>query len=227
MSEVIIMKELLGENTRIAEENRKIYRDDKVLMVNIMGAPGAGKTTLLKALTNELKSRGVNSAVIEGDLYSSIDADDFNRNNVKASQINTCGECHLDAAVIKEGYDRLDFKDGVVFIENVGNLICPAEFDLGEDLRIVCASVPEGDDKPFKYVPMFSYVDAVALTKCDLKEAVGFDIDNFKKGMEAVNDAPVFECALKKGSSGNNDPGVKALADYILDAANNSRRDSQ
>ncbi|MCR4590161.1 MAG: hydrogenase nickel incorporation protein HypB [Lachnospiraceae bacterium] len=216
MSEVIVMKELLGENSRIAEENREIYKADKVLMVNIMGAPGAGKTTLLKAVCGELKSRGVNSAVIEGDLYSSIDADAFNEKGIKSSQINTCGECHLDAAVIKSGYDMLGFKDGVVFIENVGNLICPAEFDLGENLKIVCASVPEGDDKPYKYVPMFSYVDAVVLTKCDLKEAVGFDTDNFKKGMDAVNDALIFETALGRSASSAGDPGVKALVDYIL-----------
>ena len=216
MSEIIVMKELLGENKRIAEENREIYRKDHVLMVNIMGAPGAGKTTLLKAVCAELKERGIASSVIEGDLYSSIDADDFNAKGVKASQINTCGECHLDAAVIKSGYDSLDFKNGVCFIENVGNLICPAEFDLGEELRIVCASVPEGDDKPFKYVPMFSYVDAVVLTKCDLKEAVGFDSANFKRGMDAVNDAPVFETALGKNVSGT-DSGIKALTCYILE----------
>ncbi|MCR5024183.1 MAG: hydrogenase accessory protein HypB, partial [Lachnospiraceae bacterium] len=113
----------------------------------------------MKAVTEALKERGIDSAIIEGDLYSSIDADDFNERGIKASQINTCGECHLDAAVIKEGYDKLSFENGVVFVENVGNLICPAEFDLGETVKIVCASVPEGDDKPFKYVPMFSYVD--------------------------------------------------------------------
>ncbi len=215
MSEIVIMKELLGENKKIAEEMRTFYRENRILMVNIMGAPGAGKTTLLKALSDELKTKGKNVSVIEGDLYSTIDADHFNEKGIKAVEINTCGECHLDAAVIKEGFDRLDFKEGICFIENVGNLICPAEFDLGDDLRIVCASVPEGDDKPYKYVPMFSYVDAVALTKCDLKEAVGFDTDNFLKGLRALSEAPVFETALKKNSE---DTGIERLADYVLNA---------
>lgn len=214
MSEIVIMKELLGENKKIAEEMRSFYRERGVLMVNIMGAPGAGKTTLLKALIAELDRRGVNTSVIEGDLYSSIDADYFNEKGIKASQINTCGECHLDAAVIKEGYDKLSFENGVVFVENVGNLICPAEFDLGESVKIVCASVPEGDDKPFKYVPMFSYVDAVVLTKCDLKEAVGFDTDNFKKGLSAISDAPVFEVSLGKDPKRS---GVEKIVDYILE----------
>ena len=103
-------------------------------------------------------------------------------------------------------------KDGILFIENVGNLICPAEFDLGESVRLLAASVPEGDDKPFKYVPMFSYVDAVALTKCDLKEAVGFDSANFLKGLHAVSQTPVFEVSLK---SGKKPQGIKAIADYL------------
>lgn len=213
MSEIIIMKELLSENKKLAEEYRELYKSKNVLMVNIMGAPGAGKTTFLKAVTEALKESGIDSAIIEGDLYSSIDADDFNERGIKASQINTCGECHLDAAVIKEGYDKLSFENGVVFVENVGNLICPAEFDLGETVKIVCASVPEGDDKPFKYVPMFSYVDAVVLTKCDLKEAVGFDIDNFKKGLGAISDAPVFEVSLGKTPERS---GVEKVVEYLL-----------
>ncbi len=210
--EVVIMKELLGENNKFAAGNRTKFTEDHVLTVNVMGAPGAGKTTLISAIASELKRRGIMSGVIEGDLYSSIDADDFNEQGVKASQINTCGECHLDAAVIREGYDRIEMKDGVVFIENVGNLICPAEFDLGENMRLIAASVPEGDDKPYKYVPMFSYVDVVVLTKCDLKEAVGFDTGYFTKGLRAVNEAPVYEVSLKKGADS---AGISEVADYI------------
>ncbi len=197
MSEVVIMKEIKGLNEEYARKNREQFCNDHVLAVNVMGAPGAGKTSFIMALCDELKAHGISSAVIEGDLYSSIDTDEFIDAGYASLQINTEGECHIDANVVKQGYDRLNFQNGVVFIENVGNLICPAEFDLGEGLRIITASVPEGDDKPYKYIPMYSYVDAVVLTKCDLIDAVGFDTEYFKKGLRALNDAPVFETVAK------------------------------
>jgi hydrogenase accessory protein HypB len=208
--EVIIMKELLEANDQLAEENRAYFASRHILAVNLMGAPGAGKTTLISAVAKELD--GIQVGVIEGDIASSIDADNLEQQGIRSSQINTCGECHLDAHVIRDGADRIDMRDAIVFIENVGNLICPAEFDLGESVRLLAASVPEGDDKPFKYVPMFSYAEVVALTKCDLKEAVGFDSGNFLKGLRALSQAPVFEVSLKKGAQ---QTGVAALADYL------------
>ncbi|MBQ9605783.1 MAG: hydrogenase nickel incorporation protein HypB [Lachnospiraceae bacterium] len=212
MPEVVIMKEIKGRNEEYAEANRKKLAKDHVLMVNIMGAPGAGKTSFLMALCKALKARGIRSAIIEGDLYSSIDTDDFVKEGFDSLQINTVGECHIDANVVQQGYDKLGFSDGVVFVENVGNLICPAEFDLGEGLRIITASTPEGDDKPYKYVPMYSYVDAVVLTKCDLKDAVGFDTEYFTKGLRAVNDAPVFETSARSVESAS---GIGAIADLV------------
>lgn len=214
MPEVVIMREIKGRNEEYATANREKYACDHVMAVNVMGAPGAGKTSFIMALCNELRSRGISSAVIEGDLYSSIDTEEFVRAGFDALQINTEGECHIDANVVRQGYDRLGFKDGVFFIENVGNLICPAEFDLGEALRIITASVPEGDDKPYKYVPMYSYVDAVVLTKCDLKDAVGFDTEHFIKGLRAINDAPVFETSARKVSEAQ---GIEEVADLIED----------
>nr|WP_243113013.1 hydrogenase nickel incorporation protein HypB [Caproiciproducens galactitolivorans] len=204
------MKELLEGNEKLAEENRKYFKQRHLLAVNLMGAPGAGKTTLISAIAKELKDIPV--GVIEGDISSSIDAENLEKQGLRSSQINTCGECHLDARVIRDGADQIDMHDGIVFIENVGNLICPAEFDLGESVRLLAASVPEGDDKPFKYVPMFSYVDVVALTKCDLKEAVGFDSDNFVKGLRAVSEAPVFEVSLKKNEKA---AGIDTLARFL------------
>ena len=208
--EVIIMKELLEANEKLAEENRAYFASRRLLAVNLMGSPGSGKTTLISAVARELK--GIPVGVIEGDISSSIDAENLERQGIRSAQINTCGECHLDSHVIRDGADRIDMRDGVVFIENVGNLICPAEFDLGETIRLLAASVPEGDDKPFKYVPMFSYADVVALTKCDLKEAVGFDTANFLKGLRAVSQAPVFEVSLKKGREAR---GVREFAGYL------------
>lgn len=208
--EVIIMKELLEGNEKLAEENRRYFADRHILAVNLMGAPGAGKTTLISAIAKELGDIPV--GVIEGDIASSIDAENLEKQGIHSSQINTCGECHLDSRVIRDGADQIDMRDAIVFIENVGNLICPAEFDLGENIRFLAASVPEGDDKPFKYVPMFSYADVVVLTKCDLKEAVGFDNTNFLKGLQAISQAPVFDVSLKKGTQPS---GISAVAGYL------------
>jgi hydrogenase nickel incorporation protein HypB len=212
MPEIVIMKEIKGRNEEYAKSNREKLAGDHVLMVNVMGAPGSGKTTFLKALCTELRDRGIETAVIEGDLYSSIDTDDFIADGFKSVQINTEGECHIDANVVRQGYDRLGMTDGVVFVENVGNLICPAEFDLGEGLKIIAASVTEGDDKPYKYVPMYSYVDAVILTKCDLKEAVGFDTDYFTRGLRALNEALVIETAVTSAGAS----GIGEAADLIV-----------
>ncbi len=209
------MKELLEANDRLAEENRKYFHSRNILAVNLMGSPGSGKTTLISAVAKELN--GIPVGVVEGDISSSIDAEALQKQGIRSAQINTCGECHLDAHVIRDGAEQVDMRNGVLFIENVGNLICPAEFDLGEDVRLLAASVPEGDDKPYKYVPMFSYADAVALTKCDLKEAVGFDESNFVKGLRAVSQAPVFDVSLKKGREAQ---GVKAVADYLKEKYN-------
>lgn len=202
--EVIIMKELLESNEKLAEDNRTYFKERGIYAVNLMGSPGSGKTTLISAVNKALPD--VNIGVIEGDIASSIDTERLEREGVHSVQINTCGECHLDAKVIRDGAELLDMRDAIVFIENVGNLICPAEFDLGENLRLLSASVPEGDDKPFKYVPMFSYADVVAITKYDLTEAVGFDTDNFYKGLRALSEAEVFAVSCKK------DEGVKELA---------------
>lgn len=202
--EVVIMKELLESNEKLAQDNRAYFKERGIYAVNLMGSPGSGKTTLISAVNKALPD--VKIGVIEGDIASSIDTERLEQEGVRSVQINTCGECHLDAKVIRDGAELLDMRDAIVFIENVGNLICPAEFDLGENLRLLSASVPEGDDKPFKYVPMFSYADVVAITKYDLTEAVGFDPDNFYKGLRALSSADVFEVSCKK------DKGVKELA---------------
>lgn len=205
--EVLLMKKLLEANDKVAEDNRAYFKSNHILAIDIMGAPGSGKTTLISSIAKALPD--VTFGVIEGDIASSIDAKRLESEGVKSVQINTGGECHLDARVIRDGAEILGLQNAIVFIENVGNLICPAEFDLGENIKLLAASVPEGDDKPFKYVPMFSYIDVVALTKSDLKEAVGFDRENFIKGLRIVSEAKVFDISCKKNQ------GVEALAQYL------------
>lgn len=195
--EVLVMQKLLAANDAVAEENRRFFKSRNLYVINLMGSPGSGKTTLISALAQRL---GRPVGVVEGDISSSIDAERLEREGVRSVQINTCGECHLDAQVIRTGAEKLAMRDAVIFIENVGNLICPAEFDLGENYRLLAASVPEGDDKPYKYVPMFSYVDGVALTKSDLMEAVGFDPARFRRGLAALSKAPVWEVSCRTGA---------------------------
>jgi hydrogenase nickel incorporation protein HypB len=201
---------ILNANEAQAVENRELFRKDKVVAVNIMASPGAGKTTLILAILKELKKAKKNAAVIEGDLASSIDTDKIKRAGWKAIQINTGGGCHLTAQMIAKAYDNL--KDagflkgaskksgGVLFIENIGNLVCPADFDLGESISLVIASVPEGDDKPIKYPSMFKKADLVVISKFDLIDHFDFDLKRFEKGLRVVNaKAKIIPVSAKNG----------------------------
>ena len=205
--EVIMMKEILEANDNIANENKEYFLSNNILCVNILGSPGSGKTTLISALAKKIV--GITIGVIEGDVASSIDTKRLMDEGIPSVQINTCGQCHLDASSIREALQALNLKNAIIFIENVGNLICTAEFDLGEHIKLLAASVTEGDDKPFKYIPMFSCVDAVALTKSDISEAVSFNRDNFLKGLRLISDADVFDVSCKQ------DIGVEAIANYL------------
>ncbi|HEX2949781.1 MAG TPA: hydrogenase nickel incorporation protein HypB [Armatimonadota bacterium] len=211
--EIRLMKKIMGSNSEIAEENRKRFAERQVAVVNVMASPGAGKTSTILGLLAAL--RGVtNTAVIEGDIASSIDAEKIDAIGVPVVQINTGGGCHLDANVIREAADDLQTRDGLLFIENVGNLICPSSFDLGETLRMVIASVPEGHDKPYKYLAMFESADVVVLNKVDLIDYIDFDKDAFYRGVAAINTkhAPIIEVSCRTKS------GLQELADHILQA---------
>lgn len=211
---VSVLKSLLHENDHTAQHNRDHFNGHGVLAVNLMSSPGAGKTSLLEATIQALKSENadISIAVIEGDLETENDANRIRKHGVEAIQITTGSACHLDAHMIHQTLHdlKLDGLD-IVFIENVGNLVCPASFDLGQHLNVVLLSVPEGDDKPAKYPVMFRAADLVLISKSDLLPVLDdFNPDNAKNYMHDIaNNAPVFELSSKTGV------GMKAWLDWL------------
>jgi hydrogenase nickel incorporation protein HypB len=193
-----VVKNILGANEQIAEENRAFFASLGITAVNIMASPGAGKTSLILRTIDAL---GMPLSVIEGDIASTFDAEKVLEKNVSVVQIATGGECHLDAAMIRKSLEKLDTAETrFLFIENVGNLVCPADFVLGEQLRVLVASVPEGDDKAFKYPAIFSTVQAIVLNKVDLEPYIDFDMSRFTEGVRAANPgAPIFRASCKTG----------------------------
>lgn len=190
-------RDILAKNQRFADENRAFLGKNAVLALNLMSSPGAGKTTLL---VETLKRLGdVPAAVIEGDQQTSNDAERIRATGRPAIQINTGKGCHLDAHMVGHAMERLDLpRHGVLFIENVGNLVCPAAFDLGEGKRIVLLSVTEGEDKPLKYPDMFAIADLVIVTKADLAPYVEFDLLAVKAAVARVNpQAEMIEVSIK------------------------------
>jgi len=195
--EIPVLKNIMEANDTIAKRNREIVLSRGITMVNIIGSPGAGKTSVILKTIKELSSP---AGVIEGDITSDIDARMMAKNNIPVIQINTGGACHLDANMISNALEGLKFSQGILFIENVGNLVCPAEFEVGEDFKIALCSVAEGDDKPYKYPLVFSKARAVVLNKIDLLPYIDFERQNFYQGVRALNpDAPVFEVSAKTG----------------------------
>jgi hydrogenase nickel incorporation protein HypB len=182
-----VVKDILSANDQVAAENRELFDRNNLFVLNLMASPGAGKTSFILATVDRLP-QDVRPGVIEGDLASSIDADTISAKGVPVVQINTGGGCHLDAPMIRSALPHLPISEfNLLFIENVGNLVCPAEFNLGADLAVVVASVPEGHDKPYKYPGMFAAADVVILNKADLIDVFEFDVDYFRRGLEMVN----------------------------------------
>lgn len=196
-----VMENILSSNDQLAEANREEFNRRSITVLNVMASPGAGKTSVITELMRRLDGE-VAFSVVEGDIASAIDAEKIEAMGVPVLQINTGGGCHLDANMIREAVQELQPPDhSVLFIENVGNLICPSAFDLGETLRMVIASVPEGHDKPYKYVYMFETAYVVILNKTDLMPYINFDRDNFIQGVRALNEkAPLFEVSCSTGA---------------------------
>mgnify|MGYP002353080821 CR=1 FL=1 len=182
-----VKNEVLSSNDDLADELRSQLKSHNVFVVNIMASPGAGKTTLLLNTINQLKDE-LRIAVIEGDIESMVDAEKIVASGAKAVQIRTGGDCHLDAPMLKPAIDSLDLDSiDIIFIENIGNLVCPAEFDTGAMLKVMLLSVPEGDDKVLKYPLMFSVCDGLLITKTDCASMFDFDMEKLKKRVQLLN----------------------------------------
>ncbi len=210
---VQIVKDILSANEQIALENQRLFEEQGIFVLNVMAAPGAGKTSLIERTIGLLRDR-FRIGVIDGDLASTIDADRIARLGIPAVQINTGGACHLDANMIRSALPKLPPDEiDLLFIENVGNLICPTGFALGEHLKVMISSTPEGDDKPYKYPGMFSAVDVLLLNKVDLLPLLEFDVAYFRRGVEALNpDVAFFPVSCKTGE------GVDEWVEWLVAA---------
>jgi hydrogenase nickel incorporation protein HypB len=185
--EIRLVKDILQANEVIAAQNRELFAQKGVYVINLMGSPGAGKTTLLERTIEGLKGRR-RLAVIEGDIATSRDAERIAAHQIPAVQINTGGECHLDGNMVRGGLEQLNFEGiDLLVVENVGNLVCPAEFNIGEDAKVMLSSVAEGDDKPLKYPLMFQVSSVLLLNKIDLLPHVPFDVERFRADALKVN----------------------------------------
>ena len=210
MTKIDVQKKIQNENDRVAAGNRKAFTDAGLLVLNLISSPGSGKTTLLESTLDRLTDT-MNVIVIEGDVSTQRDMDRVRAHGASGVQINTGGGCHLSAAMIDEVLGELDLEAAdVVFIENVGNLICPSTYDLGEDVRMVLLSTTEGDDKPMKYPAIFHESDLAILNKIDLLPHLVYDIDKVAREIEVLNP----KCEILRLSALTGD-GMDAWIDWV------------
>ena len=195
---VTVVKNVLDANDRIAAENRELFDRHKVYVINLMSSPGAGKTTLVERTIMALKDK-YRIGVIEGDIQDTYDADRIAKLDIPVVQINTGGACHIDGNMIREALPTFDLsKTDLLIIENVGNLVCPAEFKIGENVKIMLLSTPEGADKPAKYPLMFQESSALLINKMDLMQYVDFDLEKARRDALALHkDLKIFEVSCK------------------------------
>lgn len=201
---------ILDKNDAIARELRERFAEHHVYVVDLLASPGSGKTSTILATIDALRDE-FNIAVIEGDIASDVDAKRIGAQGIAAVQINTGGACHLESDMIRRAVDALDLDNlDLIIVENVGNLVCPTDFDLGEGAKVMILSVPEGDDKPLKYPGVFQTSEAIILNKVDTMSVFNFDEQAFRSEVEQLNPkAPIFPIAATKGE------GVDAWASWL------------
>ncbi|MBQ7479428.1 MAG: hydrogenase nickel incorporation protein HypB [Selenomonadaceae bacterium] len=217
--EIQVMKNILGENDRIAAENQAMFRDKGVYVINLMGSPGAGKTSVLEKTMERLKGE-LRMAVIEGDLFTSKDAERIEKYDVPVIQINTSGGCHLDAAMVQKVAGKMELGDlDLLIVENVGNLVCPAEFAVGEDAKGVVLSITEGDDKPLKYPLVFKESSIALLNKVDILPYCNFDMKSAKEDILALH--PGMEVVEVSCTTGQ---GIDEWCSWLKDRVAEKRR---
>ena len=208
--EIDLSRRILARNEQLATSNRDRMKAAGVFVLDVLASPGAGKTETILATIGVLRD-SLRIAVVEGDIASKVDAEKVKAHGIPAVQINTGGACHLEADMVSRAFDALPLEDlDLIILENVGNLVCPTEFDLGQNARIVILSVPEGDDKPLKYPGIFAQADAVLLNKIDTMHVFDFDEAEFVDGVRHLNGlAPIFRMSAKTGE------GVAEWAEWL------------
>lgn len=214
MSEIKVVTNILQTNEEITAKNKKMLDEKGIFVVNLMSSPGSGKTSILEKLIAKLKDE-VRLAVIEGDIYTTKDAERIEAQGVPVVQINTGGACHLDGEMIRGALSSLDL-DGVdlLVIENVGNLVCPAEFEIGEDIKVSVLSTTEGNDKPLKYPLMFEKSGVIILNKIDLIEFTNFNKEEFYRDIKSLNaNALVFETSCTRNE------GIDEICNWVKEKA--------
>jgi hydrogenase nickel incorporation protein HypB len=213
---ISVVEKILSANDQLAAQNKARLEGAGVFALNLMASPGAGKTSVIENTIRRLAGR-LRIGVIEGDIATSIDAERAEAAGAMAIQINTGGDCHLDAVMLQEALTQLPLEEiDLLIVENVGNLICPAHFQLGTHRSVLIASVPEGDDKPYKYPGMYRGVDALVINKVDLLPHVSFDMEYFRRGVEILNPGlRTFALSCRTGE------GLDDWAAWVIEEVNN------
>jgi hydrogenase nickel incorporation protein HypB len=213
-----VEEDLLAKNKRLAADNRQLFASNHLLVLNLVSAPGSGKTSILEQTLADLKGE-LNFSVLEGDQQTTNDADRIAATGVPVKQINTGAGCHLDAHMVGHGVESFDLVEtDILMIENVGNLVCPASFDLGEDHKVAVLSITEGEDKPLKYPLMFQAADLMLINKIDLLPHINFDLEQCKAFARQINpQIEIMELSCHSGA------GMQQWYDWLVQGANRKR----